>query len=150
MARLYSRKKGKSGSKRPARDKSPEWLSRSSKEVEELVVKYAKKGQTSAEVGTLLRDQYGIPDIKLATGKRVMTILNENDLRLKIPSDLADLVKSAKNLSEHLKTHKHDMDAKRGLQLAESKLRRLAKYYKRGGIIPQTWKYKEERLEQLS
>ena len=147
---MYSRRKGKSGSTRPSRQKSSEWMVRSSKDVEELVVKYSKKGLTPSQVGLLLRDQYGIPDIKLAAGKGVTQIMKENELGLKIPADLADLVLCAKNLALHLNAHKHDMDAKRGLQLAESKLRRLAKYYKRNGVIPAGWKYKEERLEHLS
>lgn len=54
MARIYSRKKGKSGSKRPIKRVKPSWVSYDAKVVEQLVVKLAKAGKTAAEIGLML------------------------------------------------------------------------------------------------
>ena len=61
MARIHSRKKGKSGSTRPPRLEKPEWVERSKKEVEDDVVKLAKKGHSKSMIGTILRDSHGVP-----------------------------------------------------------------------------------------
>ncbi len=48
MARMYSRKKGKSGSKKP-KQKVAKWVDYKPKEIEDLVIKYAKQGMQSAK-----------------------------------------------------------------------------------------------------
>ena len=50
-------------------------------------------------------------------------------------------------LVKHLEKNKKDMVAKRGIQLTSSKIHRLAKYYKRKGILPQDWKYDREKAK---
>jgi len=98
MARLHTHAKGKSGSKKPISKTLPGWLDYSSKEVEAIVVKLAKQGKSSAEIGLTLRDTYGIPDIKMATKKKITQIMKENELAPKEPEDLANLRKRAKQL----------------------------------------------------
>ena len=71
MARIYARRKGKSGSKKPFRAESPEWCELSAREVEEKVVELAKQGLSTAQIGMVLRDSYGVPDVKLLTGKKI-------------------------------------------------------------------------------
>jgi small subunit ribosomal protein S15 len=71
MARMYSRKRGKSGSKKPAKPILPGWVRYKAKEVELLVAKLAKEGKSSSEIGLFLRDVYGIPSVKLVTQKRI-------------------------------------------------------------------------------
>ena len=49
----------------------------SAKEVEELVVSLYKQGESQAKIGLMLRDQHGVPSIKLVTGKKINDILKE-------------------------------------------------------------------------
>lgn len=150
MARMHARKRGKSGSDRPVVKENPEWVEADTNKVTELVVKLAKQGKSSSEIGTELRDQYGIPDQKLITGKSITDIMKEKDVYPDLPEDLLDLMEKAVNLHEHIERHYKDISNKRGLQLIESKIRRLAKYYIREGVLPEGWKYSRERAEMLT
>jgi small subunit ribosomal protein S15 len=141
MARMYARKRGKSGSTRPYRESHPEWVEYSPEEIETLVVKLAKKGESPSKIGIILRDQYGIPLTKQITKKSVTKILEEKGIKQELPEDLMNLIKRAVNLDKHLTSNPKDKSSKRGMQLIESKIRRLAKYYKREGKIPEDWKY---------
>lgn len=148
MARMYSRKKGKSGSHRPL-DKTAPWIEYKPEEVEELVVKLAKQGHSSAYIGVILRDQYGIPLVKFATKKGISQIMKEKKLYPKLPEDMFNLIKKAVNLREHLGKNKKDAHSKRGLELTESKIRKLAKYYKTNKVLPKEWKYDPEQAKLL-
>ncbi len=142
---MYARKKGKSGSKKPLTKAT--WVEYSSEEVEQLVVKLAKEGHSSAMIGLILRDQYGIPSVRDVTGKKISKILAEHGLTPKIPEDLFNLLKRAVNLRKHLEVHRKDKHSRRGLELIESKIRRLAKYYIRKGKLPKDWKYDPEKAK---
>src|SRR3989344_1490328 len=120
MARMHSRKKGKSGSKKPV-NKTYTWMSYKPKEIELLVLKLAKEGKSASEAGIILRDTYGIPDIKSITKKSVSAILKEKELLPKLPENLAQLLKRVISLQKHLEENKKDMTAKRELQFKESK-----------------------------
>ena len=149
MARMHSRDKGRSGSNRPAKKVVPSWLQYKPKEIELLIVKYAKEGKTPSQIGLYLRDEYGIPDVKLVTGKSVTLILKEKNLLGELPEDLTALIRKAILLRKHLEANHKDQPGKRGLHLTESKIMRLAKYYKRTGRIPSQWKYDPERVKLL-
>jgi small subunit ribosomal protein S15 len=149
MARMYSGKHGKHGSTKPVRKTPPIWLKYKPFEVEKLVVKLAKEKKSSAEIGTLLRDMYGIPNVKAVTGKKIVTILRENELATKVPEDLANLIKRVMLIMKHVEANKKDQDAKRGLTLTESKIRRLVKYYKNMGILPESWRYSADQAKFL-
>jgi small subunit ribosomal protein S15 len=138
---MHSRKKGHAGSKRPYRTKPPEWVDLKGKEIEEFVVKLAKEGNSPTMIGMTMRDQNGVPSIKLSTGKRVGAILEANEIKKDIPEDLINLIIRAVALDKHLKANPKDNSSKRGLQLTESKIRRLVKYYHRIGKLPKDWKY---------
>ena len=144
MARIYAHKKGKSGSKRPFRTSSPSWVNYSKDEVAQLVVKLGKDGKSPAIIGTVLRDTYGIPSVKLITGKKIDQILKAANLGKEVPQDLFDLLKKSVKLREHLEKNKTDKHNKRGLQQTEMKILRLMKYYKKKGRLPTTWKYSPE------
>lgn len=148
MARMYSRKKGKSGSKKPLQ-KTAKWVDYKPEEVEDLVIKYAKQGLQSAKIGSILRDQYGVPSVKVVTKKTIAQILKENDLYSKLPEDLFNLLKRVVELRVHLEKNKKDYQSYRGLELTESKVRRLAKYYIRKGLLPKGWKYDPEQAKLL-
>ncbi len=146
MARMYSRKKGKSGSKKPVQ-KVAKWIDYKPNEVEDLVIKYAKQGLQSAQIGVILRDQYGIPSVKLATKKTITQIMKEHEIYPKLPEDLFNLLKRVVELRVHLEKNKRDYQSYRGLELTESKIRRLAKYYIRKGKLPKDWKYDPEKAK---
>ena len=60
-----------------------------------------------------------------------------------------DLIKKEILIMKHFERNKKDMHAKRGLILTESKIHRLAKYYKRVGRIPSNWRYDRKQAELL-
>ena len=147
MARMHARRKGQSGSTRPMREKHPEWSSLNPREVESHVIELAKAGKTTSEIGSILRDQYAVPDVKLATGKKISKILEANNIKPEIPEDMRNLIGTALNLRKHLETNNKDLHNKRSLQLTESKIRRLAKYYQNEGRIPKDWKYSPKQAK---
>lgn len=149
MARLHSRKKGKSASTRPSRLEKPVWVERSAEEVEDLVVKLARKGLSKSLIGNVLRDSYGIPLVKVVTGKKIKQILGENEIEATLPEDLSNLVKKALNIREHMEINHKDLQGKKGLQRTESKIYRLIKYYKRAKILPQDFKYDPDKIRTL-
>ncbi|HWG89847.1 MAG TPA: 30S ribosomal protein S15 [Candidatus Thermoplasmatota archaeon] len=149
MARIHARRRGASRSKRPAREEAPEWQGLEAAEIEETVVKLARDGVKTPVIGMILRDQYGVPDVRLATGKKLSDILGSNGLTPAIPDDLANLMRRAVHLRTHLIEHPKDLHNARGLQLIESKIRRLAHYYKVEGKLPATWQYSPETAQLL-
>lgn len=150
MARMHSRKKGKSGSKKPLVSKRNLWVRYKPKEIEMLIVKLAKEDYTPSMIGIILRDSYGIPDVKNLIGKSITQLLKEKNLNKELPEDLLNLLKKAAMIRKHLTNNKKDKTALRGLQLTESKVLRLSKYYKRKKILPKDWQYKPEELRMLA
>ena len=149
MARLHSRKKGKSGSTRPPRLEKPVWVERSAEEVENLVVKLARRGLSKSMIGIILRDSYGIPLVKVVSGKKISKILEAQEIESALPEDLLNLVKKALNIRKHLEANHKDLEGKKGLQRTESKIFRLIKYYKKKGVLPTEFKYKPEEIRTL-
>ena len=147
MARMHSRKKGQSGSTAPAAKTAPTWVKYSPKEIELLIVKYAKEGKKPSQIGIYLRDEYGIPDVKLLTGKTISAILKEKNLDAKFPEDLQALFRKIIKINEHLEGNHKDQPAVRGLTLTQSKILRLIKYYKRVGRIPSDWNYNPKQVK---
>lgn len=146
---MYSHKKGRSRSTKPSKIRNPGWVRYTGREVKKLVTKLAKDGFTPSQIGVNLRDTYGIPDVKLVAKRSVTQILEENDLRPELPEDLMALIKKNTNVRAHLDENKKDIPAKRGLQLTESKIRRLVKYYQKTKRLPADWKYDAERIRML-
>ena len=149
MARMHARRRGKSSSVRPYRKQAPSWSNTDIAAITKVILELRKDGASSAKIGLVLRDRYGVPDIKLATGKRIGDILKENKLATEIPEDLRDLMIKALGLRKHLSENKKDLHNKRQLQLVESKVRRLVKYYTGTRRLPAGWVYKPENAEIL-
>ena len=139
---MHTHRHGKSHSIRPTTLRVPSWVTLSSKEIEELVVKYTKEGLTPSQIGNKLRDQHAIPLIKSITKKSIGEILEENELKSEMPEYLENIDKRAVGLQKHLKVNKGDNRNVRSLELIEAKVHRLSVYYKRIERIPKTWKYK--------
>jgi small subunit ribosomal protein S15 len=119
----------------------PEWVEYSTEEIEELILKLTKEGNSTSKIGIILRDQYGIPDVKLITGQKITKILEKHDQGLEYPEDLMNLIRRAVNIRDHLEENPKDLHTRRGLRIIESKIRRLVKYYTREGVLPEGWRY---------
>ena len=126
---------------RPISKRTPSWSNYSTDEIITQIVKMAKDGLNPSEMGLSLRDDYNIPLVKPILGRSITEVLEEHNLVFNIPEDLDRLIKRAKKLQAHLKTHKGDRKNIRSLELIEAKIHRLAKYYKSKGRLPATWKY---------
>lgn len=144
MARMHSKKRGKSGSKRPAVKVAPEWTEYAPHEVEELVVKMGKEGKGPTEIGMILRDTYGIASVQTLCSKPITEVLSDNGVKLGYPEDLINLIKRAVNMREHLRTNRSDRHNRTKLIHVESKIGRLVKYYTKNGRLPADWKYDPE------
>jgi small subunit ribosomal protein S15 len=151
MARMHTRRKGQSSSKRPSTFRIPEWMEKEkdAQWVEAKVIELAKAGNTPSIIGKILRDQYGVPLVRMITGKRIMDILRENDLERRVPEDLRNLIAKAVTIRRHLEENKKDYVSKRGLQLIESKIHRLSKYYRKKKVLPADWKYSPDQAAVL-
>ncbi len=141
MSRIHSGRKGRAGSHRPYPLSKPEWVTTTPAEVAETAVQLAKGGVSAAQVGLQLRDQHGVPSARSVTGKRLGALLAEHGVTPEIPDDLQALLKRVVHLQQHLETHPKDLANRRGLNLMESRIRRLARYYRQRHRIPETWRY---------
>src|SRR3989338_6265385 len=149
MARLHSKKRGKSGSKKPAVKVTPDWLEYSAHEIEDLIEKMGKEGKGPAAIGMMLRDYYGVPSVQNLCGKSVSEILLKKGIRLEYPEDLISLIKRAVNMRIHLRTNRADKHNRTKLIHVESKIGRLVKYYAKNGQLPADWKYDPEKAALL-
>ncbi len=147
MAKRYSRSHGNAASTRPEKPEKPSWVSYKPKEAEMIVVKLAKEGNSPSKIGMILRDSYGIPDIALVTKKSITDILEEKKQLPELPEDLLSAIKKSVAVSKHLEENHLDQTARRGLQLADSRIQRLVKFYKRKGKVPQDFKYDRESIK---
>jgi small subunit ribosomal protein S15 len=147
MGRMHSRKKGQSESTRPAKLEVQPWFQLTAEQVEAKVIDLAKKGESMSKIGLILRDAYGVPLVKILCKKTISQILAENNLVPKLPEDIMFLARRAVKIRRHMEENKKDLEAKKGLQRTESKLRRLVKYYKNTGVIEQSFKYDPEEIK---
>ncbi|GMN40916.1 hypothetical protein TIFTF001_010137 [Ficus carica] len=120
MGRMHSRGKGISASALPYKRTPPSWLKISSQDVDENICKFAKKGLTPSQIGVILRDSHGLAP--------------------EIPEDLYHLIKKAVSIRKHLERNRKDKDSKFRLILVESRIHRLARYYKKTKKLPPVWK----------
>ncbi|MGM0605958.1 MAG: 30S ribosomal protein S15 [Halobacteriota archaeon] len=147
MARMHSRRRGSSSSDRPVADEPPEWSDVDAAEIESRVVELAQQGHDPSVIGLKLRDEgvkgVPVPNVKLATGKKITEILAENDADPELPEDLRNLMERAVGLREHVEENGQDYQNKRALQNTESKIRRLVNYY-RGDKLDSDFSYSYE------
>jgi small subunit ribosomal protein S15 len=141
---MHTRRRGSSGSERPVVDDPPEWSDVDAEAVEERVVELAEAGHDPSVIGAKLRDEgvrgTPVPDVKLATGKKVTEILEDHDADPDLPEDLRNLMERAVRLREHVEEHPQDAQNRRALQNTESKIRRLVSYY-RGDELDEEFTY---------
>lgn len=136
-----------SGSKKPMQKVAP-WMKYKPKELEDIILKHAKQGMQSAKIGLILRDQYGIPSVRMSKMK-VADVMRKHKINSELPEDMFNLVKRAAALEVHLSKNKRDYTSKRGLEITESKIRRLVKYYKKKKMLPADWKWNLSKAKLL-
>ncbi len=144
MSRLHSSHRGKASSRRPYPAALPSWVPLDKDEVEEEVLRLAKSGTSAAQIGLALRDTYGVPSTRLLTGKKLTAFLGEKGVKPALPEDLAALLKRVVHVQQHLEKNPKDLSNRRGLNLIESKIRRLSHYYRQRGRLPPEWRYSSE------
>jgi small subunit ribosomal protein S15 len=149
---MHTRRRGSSGSDKPATDEPPEWSDVEAEAIEDRVVELAEQGHDPSQIGMKLRDEgvqgTPIPDVKAATGKKVTEILEENDAAPEVPEDLYNLLERAIRLRDHMDANPTDYQNKRALQNTESKIRRLVNYY-RGDELDEDFKYSYDVAQRL-
>lgn len=137
---MHTPGKGKSGSTKPYHQIRPSWVTKTPQEVGELVLSLARKGIKPSEIGKILRDEHGIGAVKPILGKSLVKFLKEEEAAPTIPEELASCVRRCMNIRSHLSEFKNDKNAKYRLILAESKMYRIIRYYKRTMAIPTDYK----------
>ncbi|CAN4125175.1 unnamed protein product [Withania somnifera] len=132
MGRMHSRGKGISASALPYKRTPPSWLKISAPDVEDNICKFAKKGLTPSQIGVILRDSHGIAQVKSVTGSKILRILKAHG---SLPP-----YQKAVAIRKHLERNRKDKDSKFRLILVESRIHRLARYYKKTKKLPPVWK----------
>merc|ERR1711976_415379 len=127
----------------------PQWMEMTSDEVKEQIVKLAKKGLTPSQIGVILRDSHGVAQVRFITGNKILRILKSKALAPDLPEDIYYLIKKAVAIRKHLERNRKDKDAKFRLILIESRIHRLARYYKTKAVLPPTWKYESSTASAL-
>lgn len=141
--------KGISSSTTPYSRNAPSWFKLSSDEVVEQIIKYARKGLTPSQIGVILRDAHGVSQAKVVSGNKILRILKSNGLAPEIPEDLYFLIKKAVAVRKHLERNRKDKDSKFRLILIESRIHRLARYYRTVAVLPPNWKYESATASAL-
>jgi len=129
--------------------KAPEWSDVSKEELEKTIMKLHDTGMSPSRIGLTLRDQYGVPNVKLVIGNSITGFLRDNNALADIPEDLTNLMRKALHVRKHIKANKKDVHNKRALQLTENKIRRMVKYYHDSGCLAPDWTYSPETAEIL-
>lgn len=149
MGRMHAPGKGISQSALPYRRSVPQWLKITSDEVKDQIFKLAKKGLTPSQIGVILRDSHGVAQVRFITGNKILRILKSKGMAPELPEDTYHLIKKAVSIRKHLERNRKDRDAKFRLILVESRIHRLARYYKTTGVLPPTWKYESSTASTL-
>lgn len=118
-------------------------------QVTDMISKMAKKGMTPSQIGVILRDQHGIAQVRSVTGTKILRLLKGMGQAPELPEDLYFLIKKAVAMRKHLEANRADRDGKFHLILVESRIHRLARYYKKAKKLPPNWKYESATASAL-
>ena len=149
MARLHSKRKGKSGTKRPKSLDAPEWTPMQKAQIEESILKMAREGVPPVKIGLIFRDQHGVPNLRAQLGMSLKAFLVKEKALPEYPEDMMNLIKKAVRMSGHIKASKNDVHNQVKLNHVESKIHRLVKYYSSKGMLPPSWRYDREKASLL-
>ena len=104
----------------------PLWLKLSEDELKKIIIDLSEKYQP-AQIGLILRDQYGVPTTKVF-GKKLKDYLKEAGKDAN--SEIKNAETKVDKLKEHLKNNNSDKKAKHKSQKAFSRLNAVKKYHK--------------------
>ncbi|PSN51566.1 40S ribosomal protein S13 [Blattella germanica] len=149
MGRMHAPGKGISQSALPYRRNKPTWLKLSPDDVKDQIYKLAKKGLTPSQIGVILRDSHGVAQVRFVSSNKILRIMKVMGLAPDLPEDLYYLIKKAVAIRKHLERNRKDKDSKFRLILVESRIHRLARYYKTKSILPPNWKYESSTASAL-
>ena len=149
MGRMQAPGKGISQSALPYRRTVPTWLKLTSEDVKDQIFKLSKKGLTPSQIGVILRDSHGVAQVRFVTGNKILRILKSKGLAPDLPEDIYYLIKKAVSIRKHLERNRKDRNAKFHLILIESRIHRLARYYKTRAVLPPNWKYESSTASAL-
>lgn len=140
MARMHSGGRGQSCSMKPLSTSVPTYMAKPIAEIKTDMIHLANKGIPASSIGNILRDQYGVGNARDILGCSILQFLTENKCAPVIPEDLAALVEKSKTIRHHLESNTRDNDAKYRLNLVNSRLHRVVRYYKEKNVLPGNWK----------
>lgn len=100
-------------------------------------------------IGIILRDSHGVAQVRFVSGNKILRIMKALGLKPDIPEDLYYLIKKAVAIRKHLERNRKDVDGKFRLILVESRIHRLARFYKTKSVLPPTWKYESSTASAL-
>merc|ERR1712188_328449 len=138
MGRMHSKGKGIARRSLPYKRTPPSWVKQSAADTVKEICSMAKKGYSPSSIGVVLRDSHGIPQVKMIAGNKIVRILRAQGLAPTLPEDLHCLIKKAVAVRKHLEKNRKDKDSKFRLILIESRIHRLARYYKTKRILAPT------------
>jgi len=141
---MHKEAHGSSGSSKPVEKDNPDWVEFGEDEIIEIILELREEGLDPAQIGLRLRDEYGIPSVKQATGKKLTEILEEEDEAPVIPEDLNNLVEKAESIQSHVDENPTDEQANRQLELTKAKVRKVADYHRENGNIQEDWEYEAD------
>jgi small subunit ribosomal protein S15 len=148
MSRTYARRRARLTA--PIhREEKPEWLNVNENEIKELIADLIRKKTSLSDIGMILRDEYGIPEVRLVTGKGLKDTVLDMGMTLDLPDDIRDLMVKALNIRDHLERNRKDMRAKRDLFVTESRIRSLSAYYIKKDALPTNWRYSAQNARLL-
>merc|ERR1719453_2431400 len=96
MGRMHSKGKGISRRCLPYRKTPPSWAQVSGADLTEQIVRMAKRGSSPSQIGVILRDQYGVPQVNHITGQKILRILKVAGAAPDLPEDLYHLIKKSR------------------------------------------------------
>lgn len=105
----------------------PLWVKMSEADLKKVIAELADKYQP-AQIGIILRDQYGVPSTRVF-GKKLGAYLKE--LGIEANEDLSRAEKKVERMQEHLKENVTDKKAKHKFQKAQTRANILRKYAKK-------------------
>jgi small subunit ribosomal protein S15 len=102
----------------------PVWLKLSEEEVKKIIAQLSEK-YAPAQIGLILRDQYGVPTTKVY-GKKLSAYFKE--LGKDYHAELTNASEKVEKMKEHMVKNKTDKKAKHKYQKAVSHFNALKKY----------------------
>jgi ribosomal protein S15P/S13E len=103
----------------------PLWLKMSEEDLKKVILELADK-YPPAQIGIILRDQYGVPSTKVY-GKKLNAYLKE--LGIETNPDLENAEKKLDRIKEHMKNNVTDKRSKHKMQKAQTRYNILKKYF---------------------